>query len=734
MDKRMIDVLDTIRSAEWYGGQVKHVVNIPKREGIYCPIPLEVHEKVRDFLNNEGISLLFSHQSEIFHHRDQDLVVSTSTASGKTIGFLLPVLDNLARDEDACALFIYPLKALANDQLLVFERADKVTGIGMFPSIYDGDTPKAKRPRIRQQSRVILSNPYEVHEILSHNYQWRRFFSNLKYIVIDEAHRYTGVFGSNVAQVIRRLLRIVQSFGADPNFILASASIGNPKEHAYLLTSRDCKVISDDGSPLSERTLLFFDTCACPERSGFTQTKDVFIHLIKQGLKTLCFTVSRKGAEFIASLASESAPNISPYRAGYLPEERRRIEYDLRKGALMGIVSTNALELGIDIGDLDAVVIAGFPGSISAFWQEAGRAGRRGKSALVIYVAFETILDQYLMKHPEVIIERKWERANIDLQNEYILAGHMLCAASEMPLNPKGAHEEAVVEGLERKGLIHRTPMGYTYMGVVRPQEAIKLDRMSDIEISLINVENGELLETMDIDRALKEVFPGAVYLHQAKTWIVEELDLKGLVAKLKCKDVKYYTQPLVNKVGEIVETKVQRDGKSYAWAWGKIKITQKVTGYLIKMFDKVVGGKELQLPERTFETTSIWIDVNGSVRRSLGQLHALEHAIVGIAPIILSCDPSDLGGFSTENAPHSGKPAIFIYDGYPGGIGLSEKIFLQFSFIIATARDVLKGCKCENGCLSCCLSPMCGNDNQPMDKKGALEMSECLLEESNFL
>lgn len=731
--------VDGFRASGWYQDQITLAHVQAPRPAVFAQAPEGLAPEVADYLARLGIDSLYSHQAQACSHAlgGGSVILSTATASGKTLAFTLPVLHELAVDPDACALFLYPLKALTNDQLELFDFAETASGLQIDAAIYDGDTPRIRRPKIRQMSRVVLSNPYEIHEILPYHHMWRRFFSNLKYVVIDEAHRYTGVFGSNVAQVIRRLTRVANAYGAHPRFILASASIANPGEHASALTGVDCAVIDRDGSPSGERTLLFFDGAA-GGGSGHTRTRDIFASLVRRGIKTLCFTRSRRTAELVASLAGDTGMPVAPYRAGYLPDERRRLERAFREGELKGVVSTNALELGIDIGDLDAVVLSGYPGSISGFWQQVGRAGRRGTASLAVFVAFEDILDRYLLAHPEVLIERGWERATIDLENEHIIAGHMLCAASELPLRipEDDAHRYGIAKGLTGSGLLHETAQGFIYGGNVRPQEAVKLDGIGDRSVALIDKASGELLETMDYSRALRDAFTGAVYLHQAKTWVIEDLDLECLRATAVRRDVDYYTlahqERQIEITGQTRSGGTSAPGELGAAGLGSLKITHQITRYVMKRFDRIIGSVPLEMPAQVLSTTGFWIDLGTEVPPGVtdmfGAIHALEHTMVGIAPLALSCDPDDLAGFSVMMAPHSGAPALFIYDGYQGGMGLSSRAFFDLRRLVGTAFDILSKCPCETGCPACCLSARCGNDNQPMDKQGGAVLAGLIL------
>ncbi len=715
---------------------VADVRTVPARPARLQPLPGAADPAIGRYLLHRGIPALYAHQAQALQlgMDGRDLILATATASGKTLSFGLPVLHALARDPDATALFLYPLKALTHDQLEVLLAMERTSGVDLFPAVYDGDTPRVRRPRVRQQSRIVLSNPFEMHETLPYHHLWRRFWSNLRFLVIDEAHRYTGVFGSHVAQLLRRLLRVAEAYGSRPSVVLASASIANPGEHAQALSSRPCAVVDDDGSPAGPRHVVFWNGAADGAPSPFTQARDLLVRLVGQGLKTLCFTQSRKGAELVASLVAKgrggAGLKVAPYRAGYLPEERRRVEKAFRDGEILGLVSTNALELGIDVGDLDAVVVAGYPGSVSAFWQQAGRAGRRGGESLAIYLAFEGILDQYVLRTPDVLLGRRYERATIDLENEHILAGHMLCAATELPVavDEAAQPEGRIARGLAGRGLLRKTEAGYVYAGITRPQEAVKLDRIGEAQIALVDAATNDLMETLDLERALREAFPGAVYLHGAKTWVVELLDLQEGVARLRRQDVDWWTVAVTDKTAEIVETFGTREHGGVQAGTGTIRMTHRVTGYLRKRFDHVIGGGPLDLPQRTFQTTAMWLDVPAAARPGvtdlLGALHALEHAMVGLAPLAVSCDPADLAGFSTLQASHSGGPALFLYDGYEGGIGLAERAAEDLSRFVGMTRDLLARCPCESGCPACCLSPRCGSDNQPMDKRGAVVLA----------
>lgn len=728
------DVLDRACQDPLLAPCDRQVFRLDGRPPSLVPMPDDLHPSVRQALDRFGFQALYRHQAEaLARFRDgDDLFLSTPTASGKTWAFLLPMLEVLARDEEATALLFYPLKALSQDQWAVIDRADRESGLDLLPAVYDGDTPRTRRARIRQESRVVLTNPYEVHEALAYHHQWHRFFSHLRVVVVDEAHRYTGLFGSHVAQVFRRLSRVVEAHGGHPSWVLASASIANPGDHARALTGRPATVIDQDGAGAGPRTLVIWDGGDPGGPSPFVLARTLLGRLVEGGLKTLCFTQSRRGAEWIASLISRDPRcrelPIAPYRAGYLPEERRALERDFREGRLRGLVSTTALELGIDVGDLDAVIVAGWPGSQSGFWQQVGRAGRRGGPSLGVFLAFPDILDQYLRHHPEMLLDRSWERATIDLRNPHVIAGHLLCAATELPVRPgEDALADEIAEALAGQGLLRRTSAGYVHGGLTRPQDAVRLDRIGDRQIALEDAQDGTLLETLDLDRALRETFPGAIYLHGGRTFRVEHLDLEGGRAVARRQDVDYWTVAITDKRARARPPRERRSLPPFEASLGDLEMTWRVTGFLRKRHDHVIGREDLDLPERSFQTVGVRLDLapgpRPGVEDLLGALHALEHVLVGLAPLVLHCDPADLAGFSTMASEDTGGPALFLYDGWEGGIGLSDRAFEDLPRMLAMAREVLRNCRCERGCPACCLSPRCGNDNQPMDKAGALRL-----------
>lgn len=691
---------------------------------------------------------LYRHQAEAIERvgAGEHIMLTTPTASGKTLAFNLAVLEGLHRDPNATALYLYPLKALTRDQLSVLKELEAGTGIEIRPDVYDGDTPQHLRPRIRERSRVVLTNPHALHQYLPWHHKWRRFFGNLRYVVIDEAHTYRGVFGSNVAMVLRRMRRIAERFGAEPQFILSSATIANPAEHGQRLAGVDFEIISESGAPQGEKFLLFWNSLGSPHHSVHRQTSELLADHVREGLQTLCFTVSRKLAEIVARWVRQQGleGEVTSYRAGYPPEERREIEQALKSGKLRGVASTTALELGIDIGGLDAVIISGYPGTVLSTWQMAGRAGRRGRPSLVTLIGFGNPLDQYFMKHPDQFCEKPHEHAIIDLENPHISLGHAMCAAAELPLITErdvcyfGPHLRETVRSLERQKLVQKTPTGYVYRGRARPVEAVTLEHISERAVHVLA--DGEHLETLELRRAYEEAHPGAVLLHRGETYIVQGLDLEAGVAHATKEDVEFYTDALRDiDVGVRRET-LKRETRWGALHLGEVNVVERVVGYRVRKYDRTLGLHGLDLPPLAFTTTALWLTLGRDSRERVegagldwaGGLHAVEHAMIAMTPFHALCDRWDIGGLSTPLHPDTGESTVFIYDGIPGGIGIAEKACELFEELARTTYELIRDCACEDGCPSCIYSPKCGNHNEPLDKGAALSILSELIGDLN--
>jgi DEAD/DEAH box helicase domain-containing protein len=738
------DVIRLLRVNPVYRNRVVHTEIsdpvLPKFGTLETPL----EETLSAYLSQHRIRL-YTHQCDAVNliRLGKNVIITTPTASGKTLAFNLPVFERLEKDPGTRALYLYPTKALSNDQLSTLEKMAQFTGIPARPAIYDGDTPQSKRPAIRENSRIIISNPHELHQVLSWHAKWRPFFTNLKFIVIDEAHRYRGVFGSHIALLIRRLVRLCHFYGSEPQFILSTATLANPLEFAKKLTGMTFELVDEDGSPHGRKQFVlynpFFDGIG--ERSTYQETKDLLVSCVKDQLQTLCFTGSRKMAELVTLWAREDArrssarlaESISAYRAGYLPEERRVIEHQLKEGTMKGVVSTNALELGIDIGSLDAVIIAGYPGTMMSTRQQAGRAGRKGGESLAVLVAMANPLDQYFMHHPHHFFSCSHEHAIIDTGNPYIVSGHLLCAAAELPLRDDSDREyfgesyTDLLSELENCDLIRKTSRGWVYSGRGRAADAVRLDGIPGSTFRVMC--HGRLLETLDRSQAYREAHKGAIMLHQGETYIVNEMDLETHTVRVTETDVDYYTQPLKEvdlSIIEALETRLVQDARC---SFGEVEVTERYTGYKIKRKDTIIGVEPLDLPPITFRTKAFWVipsaDTGQRIAHSdldlAGGLHGAEHAIIALMPLHVMCDRWDIGGLSSPAFGENCEPVIFVYDGYEGGIGLAEKAYALLPDVLSTAFELVRDCRCDEGCPSCIYSPKCGNDNQPLDKQATV-------------
>jgi DEAD/DEAH box helicase domain-containing protein len=745
MEPLIEDFIKNLKQMSSYKQQIVHIQEIPAQKPSYCELEKALPENIETYLLKRKIRF-YSHQAQAINQARQgkNVVIATPTASGKTLAFNIPVLEALTNEKKSTALYLYPTKALTNDQLKVLRELEKEIGIQASPNIYDGDTSQSQKASIRENSKIILTNPYGLHQYLPWHYKWRPFLQNLKFIIIDEAHVYRGVFGSNVAMLIRRLLRICNYYNSNPQIILSSATIANPQEHAKRLTGRDFEVISKEGAPRGKKSFIFWnppfiDLDNTIRRSTHQETKDLLTLNLLNHLQTLCFTTSRQMAELITRWTKEDLRSRSPklsdmvtaYRAGYLPQERRDIEEKLRTKRLMGVISTNALELGIDIGSLDSVIISGYPGTVISTWQQAGRSGRTNADSLVTLVAFQNPLDQYFMKNPEDFFGRPHEQAIIDLHNQYISLGHIMCAASEIPLTDADKQFfpelfDESIQALEQQHLVCKTPRGWVYCGTARPAEVVSLESISDKTVT-VNC-NGSVLETLTLNKAYEEAHAGAVLLHQGETYLSEELNLEQLTAKVKKEDVNYYTEALKDIDVAIKKTFAQKQ-TGVKVSLGELMITETYHQYVMKTYDEVIKRLPLDLPPLTFLTVGLWFLIPDKLREEIetqkldfdGGLHAVEHAMIAIAPIFAMCDRWDIGGLSTTLHPDTGEATIFIYDGFEGGIGISENLYANIKPLWEKTLKLIETCECKEGCPSCIYSPKCGNENEPLDKKAAI-------------
>src|SRR5437868_3796243 len=739
------------RVASWddllTGEEVAYVGTEPARDAMLAPLPGELHPGVRDALAAQGIDALYTHQREAWDaaQRGEHLVITTGTASGKTLAFNLPVLDALARDPKLRALYLYPTKALAQDQLraLTASRLPRLRA-----AIYDGDTPSDRRVPIRRWANAILSNPYMLHVgILPHHDRWGDVLANLRYVVVDEAHVYRGVFGSHVANVLRRLRRLARVYGAEPQFLLASATIANPGELARSLTGAEATVIGDDGAPRAERTVALWNPPLTDEELGLRasalgEASRLMAELVSRGLRTLCFAKSRRAAELIHRFTADRLGDdsrLSPYRAGYTPQQRRKIERRLLEGELLGVSATNALELGIDVGLLDCVISVGFPGTVASLRQQWGRAGRRGHG-LAVLVASEDALDQYFMREPETLLERRVEAAILDHENPRVLDGHVLAAAFEAPLDDDD-RELLGDAALERAALLpelRETKAGYVWAGREYPAARVSLRSTGPESFTIVDASSGTVLGIAELERAYSTVHEGAIYLHLGESYRVRELDLNARAAVVVPFSGDYYTQAKKETSTEIVEA--LRGGRRLGLdlSFGRVVVTEQVVGYQKKSIttQENIELVPLELPQTEFETEAIWFVpepwmLEGLERepRLLGSLHAAEHSLIALLPLWAMCDRWDIGGLSTNLHFQTGAPTIFVYDGHAGGVGITERGFESFEGWVEDTAKLLDGCPCDHGCPSCVQSPKCGNLNEPLDKAGALSLLERMLD-----
>jgi DEAD/DEAH box helicase domain-containing protein len=741
-----------VETAPWAGllegDELAHVGAEPPREARTTPFPADLSPKVRAALEARGVRELYEHQVEAWAaaQRGEHVTIVTGTASGKSLAFNLPVLDALAREPKRRALYLYPTKALAQDQLrsLTELRVPRVR-----PAIYDGDTEAERRWQIRKWSNLVLSNPDMLHVgILPHHDRWGDVLANLAYVVVDESHVYRGVFGSHVGNVLRRLRRVARIYGAEPQFLLASATIANPDRLARSLLGLDVAVVGDDAAPRAERTIALWNPALLDEELGIRASAlgdaaRLMADLVERGLRTLCFAKSRKSAELIHKFAvdrlgREWRDRLSPYRAGYTPAQRRDIERRLASGELLGVSATDALELGIDIGLLDCVISTGFPGTVASLRQQWGRAGRRGHG-LAILVASEDALDQYFMREPEALLGRRVEAAILDHANPRVLDGHVRAAAFEAPLDEADIPFLGV-EALARAPSLpdlRRTPAGYVWSGRDYPAARVPLRSTSPDAFSVVDVETGSVLGLVERERAYSTVHDGAVYLHLGQAYRVTDLDLATRQALVAPFDGDLYTQAKKDTTTAIEEPRRVEARLGLELAWGRVSVTEQVVAYQLKRSStqETLDLVGLDLPPTTFETEAVWfcpeewmLEGIDRMPALLGSLHAAEHALIALLPLWAMCDRWDIGGLSTNVHFQTGRPTIFVYDGHPGGVGITERGFEAFEGWVGDTAKLLAGCPCEHGCPSCVQSPKCGNLNDMLDKAGARRLLERLV------
>ncbi|MGH3047984.1 MAG: DEAD/DEAH box helicase [Gaiellaceae bacterium] len=734
------------------GEELAYLTEVPPRDAVAAAIPAELHPAVREALAERGLTQLYQHQAEAYDAaaRGEHVVVATGTASGKTLAFNLPVLDALAAEPKLRALYLYPTKALAQDQAraLAGFRVPKVRA-----AIYDGDTETERRWQIRKWANVILTNPDMLHVgVLPHHDRWGDVLQNLRYVIVDEAHVYRGVFGSHVGNVLRRLRRAARIYGAEPQFLLATATIANPGELARSLLGVEAAVVEEDGAPRAARTVAFWNPPVLDEQlqlraSALGEGARLLAELVSGGLRTICFTKSRKAAElvhrFTADRVPELADRLSPYRAGYTPAQRREIERRLVEGELLGVTATDALELGIDIGLLDCAISVGFPGTVASLRQQWGRAGRRGHG-LALLVASEDALDQFFMREPEMLIERRVEAAILDHSNPRILDGHVRAAAFEAPLDEadRATLGDSALEraaALAEAGELKRTRAGFVWGGRDYPAGRFGLRSTSAESVAVVEAATGSVLGTVKRERAYGTVHEGAVYLHLGESYRVIALDLEARTALVEPFTDEYYTQAKKETTTAIEEAELAERRLAMNVFFGRVSVSEQVVAYQKKAIrdGATLDLVPLDLPETSFETEAVWylpepwmLEGLEALPRLLGSLHAAEHAMIALLPLWAMCDRWDIGGLSTNLHFQTGRPTVFVYDGHVGGVGIARRGYDELEGWVADTARLLAGCPCADGCPSCVQSPKCGNLNEFLDKNGALTLLRRMLAE----
>ncbi len=746
--------------------RLTHVERVPARPGVTVGWPQWADPAVVDAFAALGVARPWQHQVRAadLAWAGESVVLATGTASGKSLAYLLPALtavrQGLAAPDGrgATALYLAPTKALAADQL----RAVQALGLqGVRAATYDGDTPTEEREWVRAHAAYVLSNPDMLHRsVLPGHARWSRFLRALRFVVVDECHTYRGVFGSHVAAVLRRLWRVAAQYGADPVFVLASATVSEPEVSGERLVGRTVTAVTEDASPRAATTFAlweppltdrFGEQGAPVRRSAPAETADLLADLVVEGRRTLAFVRSRRGAETVAQLAREHLADIDPslparvaaYRAGYLPEERRDLEARLVDGRLTGVATTSALELGIDVSGLDAVLLAGWPGTRASLWQQAGRAGRQQQEALAVLVARDDPLDTYLVHHPEALFGRPVEATVLDPDNPYVLGPHLAAAAAEIPLTEAdlplfGPSAPALLDDLAERGLLRRRPAGWFWTSPERACDLADLRGIGGAPVRVVESGTGRLLGTVDPGSADRTVHRGAVYVHQGATFLVEGLDLETGVALAvpAAPDFTTYAR-------EVTDLRVLASERTSEWGaarlgFGEVEVTAQVVSFLRRRLatGEVLGEEPLDLPARTLRTRAVWwtLPVEQVVAAGVepadlpGAAHAAEHASIGLLPLFATCDRWDIGGVSTALHPDTGLPTVFVYDGHPGGAGFAERGFDDAAEWLRATREAIASCDCEAGCPSCVQSPKCGNGNDPLDKAGAVRLLDRLL------
>lgn len=731
------DPIAMLLSDQEFASCVARIERVPETQPLWADMPAGLDPRLSQALAGRGIQRLYSHQRASWDlaASGRDFVVVTPTASGKTLCYNLPVAQALLDDPEARALYLFPTKALSQDQQAELNALITAGELPIKAATYDGDTPQSTRKAARDSGRIVISNPDMLHSgVLPNHAKWIKFFAGLRYIVIDEMHAYRGVFGSHVANVLRRLLRIAHHYGSSPRFILCSATIGNPAELACALTGRRVEVITENGAPRAPKSVVFYnppvvDPVQGIRKSSADQSMAIAALLLAGGTRTILFARSRLRVEILASYLNERFRNIytenngirvEPYRGGLLPEERRQIERGLREGTIQGVVSTNALELGIDIGGLDAAVIAGWPGSLASFWQQAGRAGRRRGSSLAVYVASSSPMDQYLIAHPEHFFEQPSEHARIDPENPYIYTDHVKCAAFELPFSEGesfGPDVEGVLSFLEESGTVRATGGKWYWADSGYPAEKLSLRSATADNVVIIDTTKGraDVIGEMDRPSAKELVFDDAVYIHRGRQFMVKKLDIENRQCFVEERDVNYYTDAIVKNDIKVLSEDETTGGGGVRIVVGDLLVRSSAEKFKKLRFhtNENIGYGEIFLPPEEMQTRTVTMvfDPSGEPGAALASMGEMERAAVlsafctmirSLAPVSLLCDRSDLGAAWRVRDDHYGVPAVYVWDRYPGGTGLAEALSGTLARTMAAVSERIGSCPCDNGCPSC--------------------------------
>ncbi len=756
-------------------GRLRHVERLPRREASHAGWPDWAAPPVLAALTTSGVERPWSHQRRAadLAHAGDHVVMATGTASGKSLGYLLPVLTDVVDGgasgvgRGTTALYLSPTKALAGDQLA---RLDRLAVPGVRAATYDGDTPSEERRWVRDHANLVLTNPDLVHHSLLPGHQrWAPFLRALRYVVVDECHVYRGVFGSHVALLLRRLRRVAARYGSSPTFVLASATVSDPGEHASRLTGLPVTPVVEDGSPREAMTFALWappdveappgaggpggeegeDATGPGRRSATTEAAELLADLVLDGVQTVAFARSRAGVEALAAGAARRVAALDParadavaaYRGGYLPEERRELERSLRSGRILGLAATSALELGVDVAGLDAVLIAGWPGRRASLWQQAGRAGRAGTESLAVLVAADDPLDSYLLEHPQSVFGAPVEATVLDPENRYVLGPHLAAAAAELPLTREdfrlfGPTAPRLVDALVADHILRRRPTGWYWARPDRPGDHISLRGAGEV-VSIVERQTGRVVGTVDEASAHGQVHTGAVHVHQGETWVVTGLDLASATATVVRGDPGWSTYARSVSAFDIIAEERGGTVGPVRVSFGPVRVRTQVTSFLRRLpSGEVIGTHPLELPERTLATKAVWWTVPLDTLAAAGvpedavpgAAHAVEHAAIGMLPLVAICDRWDIGGVSTALHPDTGLPTILIYDGHPGGAGFAEHGHDAVREWLTATRETVAGCTCRAGCPACVQSPKCGNGNAPLDKAGAVALLDVVL------